>query len=120
VEERQPGNLHPVTITHARLRASQGDIERARGILRALLAERPHDAEALGLLERLECEAEAAELPPVEDRPDGPQPADAAGLRDRFRQLLGGAEDSRRREAIRRLESMARKVERLRKGSDAG
>ncbi len=40
------------TLTHARIRARQGDVDGARRILRAMLAEHPEDADARALLGR--------------------------------------------------------------------
>ncbi len=41
------------TVTHARIRAQQGDLARARSILQAILEDEPEHAEACALLEAL-------------------------------------------------------------------
>ena len=76
-----------LTVTHARLRALQGDAAGAVRILKALLARRPGDPEAQALLANLpggpSAEPEAAEpmAPP-------PTPARARELADAFRRTL--------------------------------
>jgi hypothetical protein len=44
----------PLTLTHARLRAAQGDVDAARRILRAVLGADPANREASGLLRALD------------------------------------------------------------------
>ena len=52
-EAGRPGEPSFTTTTHARLRVQQGDVETARRILEAIVAERPGDREARELLDRL-------------------------------------------------------------------
>ena len=49
-DEERPGDALLATVTHARLRAAQGDPEGAQRLLRGLLRERPGDPEAERLL----------------------------------------------------------------------
>ena len=42
------------TLTHARIRAMQGDVDGARAIVREILSARPGDDAALALLEEIE------------------------------------------------------------------
>jgi hypothetical protein len=48
------------TVTHARVRASQGDVAGALRVLRGVLARSPRDAEALRLYSELRAAAPAA------------------------------------------------------------
>ena len=78
------------TVTHARLRASQGDVAGARGILERILAERPDDREARGLLERLLEDGGSEHQEPAEEQEPPPQRATASEIEERFRAALGG------------------------------
>jgi len=104
------------TVTHARLRAEQGDVRGARAILHRVLARRPDDAEAGALLARLAgtpdvarvAESEAAEAPPVS--------ATGSDLAARFRGALAGRS---RPDPAARLRRLLDKVEASR-ASDGG
>jgi hypothetical protein len=97
----------PFTITHARLRASQGDLATARRVLRAILASDPDHVEAARLLEALgdgEGDAFPVETGGIEA---SREPATAEELAGRFRDALapGDVRSERLRrwvEAIRR------------------
>jgi hypothetical protein len=82
------------TTTHAKLRASQGDVATARRILESILAARPDDGEARALLGRLEHAAGTGHSEPGTDAHESPQPSTAADLRARFRKTLSGARGS--------------------------
>lgn len=99
-----PPELEP-TLTHARLRAAQGDVSGARAILERLLALEPANAEARRLLEALagRRNRESAEAPPPPLA--RPRSAGAGELTDRFRQALGRNRPHGRRERIRRLQA---------------
>jgi predicted regulator of Ras-like GTPase activity (Roadblock/LC7/MglB family) len=81
--EQQPPIVGPLaTVTHARLRAGQGDFAGARRILEEVLAGRPDDAEALRLLESLAPPASGAHAAAAAPRrPAAPDPSPAAVLR---------------------------------------
>lgn len=73
------------TLTHARIRAAQGDVEGARGILEEILAARPGDLEAQLLLRdvaRARGAPRAAE--PAEEALPPPVPGEPALLSARF------------------------------------
>lgn len=77
------------TVTHARIRAAQGDRSGARRIARAILARDPEDAAARELLEALGAGADAPSGEPEDPTPDVPVGADAAELAEGFRRSLG-------------------------------
>jgi hypothetical protein len=85
-----PNEFH-VTLTHARLRAEQGDRSGARAILARLLADDPGNLAARKLLLQLDVQPDT-EHEPERDEPAGArQPADAESLGARFRSALGEA-----------------------------
>lgn len=78
-------------MTHARIRATQGDVAGARRVLEGILARTPDDAEARALLDELRSKAgRKARAEPVESLAL-PEAADARALADRFRRSLGPA-----------------------------
>lgn len=96
------------TVTHARLRAGQGDVRGARRILERVLERRPGDEAARALLGDLDgrrhveptVRAEPVEPPPVAAR--------AGDLADRFRAALDRAPEDRAarlRRWLQRIES---------------
>jgi hypothetical protein len=107
------------TTTHARLRATQGDVRGARRILETVLLGRPDDPEALALLERLSAIAERGVPEEPEETPAPPLAADPAALRSRFRVLLGSASDPPRRRVARRLEAILRRIDERKRADDA-
>jgi hypothetical protein len=100
------------TLTHARLRAGQGDPRGARRILRGILRREPEHAEARRLL------AELDGLPQGKRRKHGPRslppptPAGAESLSVKFRQALGPAEQPDRLARIERLRRWLARLER--------
>jgi len=93
------------TLTHARLRAAQGDRSRARQILDEILRRSPDDAEAAALLHSLSGrsdrprQAERAEAVPER------RAAACDGLAPDFRRALAPA--ARRSGRLRRIERLA-------------
>jgi hypothetical protein len=98
------------TLTHARLRAAQGDVQHARRIVERVLGHDPNDAEARALLDELcgrtDAPATLAGEPVV---PAAPVSFDARVERERFRRALGAPPDGRR--AIARLERWLARIE---------
>ena len=84
------------TVTHARLRAQQGDEEGALRILRAVLARRPGDTEAASLLASLPG-GTVALGEPEDPLLHPPAAASALELAQSFRRRLAGASPARRR-----------------------
>lgn len=111
------------TVTHARLRARQGDLAGARRILERLVVARPHDPEARALREALAADGGAAVAGPPTAPATGGVPADAdpaagrralrARLADRARREWGAAPHPRRAAA----ERIARWLRAVRRGS---
>jgi len=94
-----------LTLTHARIRAGQGDLAGARRVLRAILERSPNDAEAQALLEHLSGRSGRDATPERVESVPAPEAADARSLAEEFRRSLG----SRHRESdvtgrVRRLE----------------
>jgi hypothetical protein len=92
------------TVTHAKLRAEQGDLVGARSILRAVLRRSPDHHEARELLERYSRRQGTAPGPEPVEPVERPESASAAELRDTFAEALG-----------KRAERPDRRVERLRR-----
>ena len=90
-----------ITLTHARLRARQGDLRTARRIVRKILDEDPENVEARALLDsftgRAGREAAAEARSELEPR----QAADAAQLATRFREALGRTHSGTERKIAR-------------------
>ncbi len=104
-EDREP----LLTVTHARLRAAQGDAAGARKILGAILKRSPGRPDALELLRSLSGKPPQSGSEPDEDvsaRSDAGDPSDVIA---RFRSELDGSSPSAA-ERIRRLEEWLRKV----------
>jgi hypothetical protein len=100
----EPGSEDALaTLTHARLRAAQGDIAGARRLLHILLRRRPDDREARALLERLSGASDRGAAEPPDETLEPPEPAEAASLAASFRTALGieGRPLSRRKKAER-------------------
>jgi len=90
------------TLTHARLRAAQGDVSGARRIAQRILSRDPGDSGARRLLDGLDGQAEVPaasddDEPPVAERVLG----DPHAERERFRRALGGPKDASARRAAR-------------------
>jgi len=84
----------PATVTHARLRASQGDLRGARRVVRAVLVLRPQDPEAQRLLAELERRAAATSRATPVGRPDGAERTRAGARVERLRRWLDRIEGS--------------------------
>ena len=78
------------TLTHARLRASQGDVAGAARILRDILEFQPDHAEARELLVQIENRVDVVRRVAKEDAPTPVSPATAGDLRAQFRGALSG------------------------------
>jgi len=107
-----PAPVFAQTLTHARVRAGQGDVRGARRILQAILERDPQDAEARQLLRELQerrqrsgREAPAAPLAPA-------RAATPGELAARFRRALSSSGGGATRIRIRRLERWLRRIER--------
>ena len=81
-----------LTLTHARIRAAQGDVRGARRVLRAILERSPDNAEAQALLEELNGRSGRAAAPDRAEPLAPPRAADARTLAERFRRSLGPPE----------------------------
>lgn len=66
--DRYPVHDPMLTLTHARLRAGQGDLSGARRVLRGMLAARPGHAQARRLLAELSPGRGAGGSPSVDSR----------------------------------------------------
>jgi hypothetical protein len=77
------------TLTHARLRAAQGDVSGAARILRVILDVQPGHAAARELLADIERRVTVVSTEPEDVVPEPVSPATAAALSLRFRGALG-------------------------------
>jgi hypothetical protein len=77
------------TLTHARIRAAQGDLTGARRIARAILERDPDDADARELLAALGSRGDAPTREAEDPVLDAPTAVAADDLRDAFRTRLG-------------------------------
>ena len=92
------------TMTHARLRADQGDVAGATHLLQAILAVEPNHREALALAARLGAQPGIRHAEPEDPELAAPRPARARDLAASFRASFGRPKTS----------SSARKALRLR------
>jgi hypothetical protein len=100
------------TVTHARLRAAQGDTDGACRLLCELLRERPDDAEARALLEEIGG-APSRPIPVEEATPlSGPTAGDPAAMAGEFRRALGETSS----QPARRIERLEGWLSRIRRG----
>jgi hypothetical protein len=99
------------TLTHARLRAAQGDIRGAMRILQVVLEVQPDHTEARELLDALKGRAAVIHSEPTEGRPDAVVPATTNELARRFRTALGGTSVST---AVARLSRWRERIDRNR------
>ena len=113
-DEERPGDGLLATVTHARLRAAQGDPEGARRLLRGILRERPGDPEAERLLRDLEQARQRRRDEPERPVEAAPVEGDARGLASRFRAALGGTREAREAAApaVKRLKRLLERIER--------
>ena len=83
------------TLTHARIRAGQGDRSGARRILRAILEQEPWNREAREFFDQLAGRDSPRPAAGTEKTPVPPVEATAEELASRFRQVLEGGVDPR-------------------------
>lgn len=76
------------TLTHARLRAAQGDVGGATRILRVILAVQPGHREARELLAEIEDRVADPHKESWDDPAEDVMPATAQGLTGRFRDAI--------------------------------
>jgi hypothetical protein len=100
----------PWTLTHARLRAAQGDVQGARLIAERLLLADPSDAEARRLLEDLRGRSDVPATPAREPgAPADPVRFDPRLEGPRFRRALGSSRDGKA--TIARLERWLARID---------
>ena len=78
------------TLTHARLRAEQGDVAGAKRILRVILASQPEHEEARELLAALSDRVSVSYQEPAPEAAGVTHAATTAELASRFKETLGG------------------------------
>jgi hypothetical protein len=78
------------TLTHARLRAEQGDVAGAVRILRVILEAQPDHGEAREFLAALEHRVAVTYREPDEISAEDVQPSSSGELKQRFREALAG------------------------------
>ena len=105
------------TLTHARLRAAQGDVAGAVRILRVILEVQPGHHEARGFLAEIENRLAVAHTEPLEAATETVTPATAGDLTFRFREALDAHRPDPR---IRRLSSWLERMQRNRGGHPVG
>lgn len=88
------------TLTHARLRAAQGDVRGAARILCVILEVQPGHEEARRLLAEIEDRVAVVHKEPAEDQAEAVMAATASGLTKRFRDTLGARRRSARVERL--------------------
>ncbi len=91
--DRRPAGFS--TLTHARIRAGQGDRSGARRIVRAILAREPWNHEARDFFDQLAGNDRPRPAAGTEPATDPPVEAKAEDLAARFRQVLEGGADPR-------------------------
>lgn len=113
-EDRQPAGFS--TLTHARIRAGQGDRSGARRVLREVLEREPWNREARDYFDQLagQDRLRPAEMP--EAVPEPPLAATAEDLGARFRELLEIGPDER----IQRLNAWLGRISERQGEDDAG
>lgn len=92
------------TVTHARIRAAQGDLAGARAILESVLLGAPEHQEARRLMRQLEVGIPWPASGEIEETVAPRRPADARSLAGRFRRSLGQPDAGSVRRRIARLE----------------
>jgi hypothetical protein len=97
-------------VTHARLRARQGDLRSARRILRTILAADPAHAGARRLLDEIGGRPDAPADEPREESVEAPRAATASELRGRFREALAAPERTAARRTIARLTALLGRI----------
>jgi hypothetical protein len=100
---------HLATITHARLRAAQGDIRGARALLLDILHRNPGHSEARELLAQITGHEDKPRPAEKAERLAAPEPGDLGRLSLEFKQVLFRG-DRPRRARIERLEQLLRSI----------
>lgn len=90
------------TLTHARLRAAQGDIGGAVRILRVILNVQPEHEDAKILLVEIENRVSVVHREPGPQKAEPVRPATAGDLKNRFRAALGADSPTARAQQLRR------------------
>jgi len=88
------------TLTHARLRAAQGDVGGAARILRVILEVQPAHREARELLDEITGRVAVVHAEPAEEPAVAVVPANAGDLARHFRHALGENRRSARMERL--------------------
>ena len=101
------------TLTHARLRAAQGDVSGAVRILRVILEVQPGHDEARGFLAEIENRLAVAHVEPLEVAAEAVTSATAGDLARRFREALEARRPSPK---IPQLASWLERIQRNRGG----
>jgi hypothetical protein len=99
------------TVTHARLRARQGDARTARTILRSILAADPSNVEARTLLDEIGKRPDLPAAEPPDEALAAPRPARASELGGRFREALAPRDGPAPRRTIERLRALLERLE---------
>jgi len=99
-------------MTHARIRAAQGDTSGARKILRAILERQPGHSEALALLGELSRRRGAARGEEADEALPERQPSDPRKLAARFRRALGRSATPDAGRRVKRLEAWLANISR--------
>lgn len=99
------------TLTHAKLRAAQGDVAGAARILRVILQVQPGHDEASAFLAEIENRIAVAHTEPLEVASEAVTPATAGDLTLRFREALDPRRPSGR---VRRLALWLERAQRTR------
>ncbi len=99
-----------LTVTHARIRAAQGDLSGARRILHQILDRSPDHREARALLEGLAGRTDLPHRDDSETRLEDRRPATGSELAGEFRSALGRLPRNRR--LAQRLETWLRRISR--------
>ena len=99
-----------VTVTHARIRADQGDLTGARRILREILDRNPDHREARALLAELAGRGDAPHREESDSRLEDARPATPSELAGDFRNALGRVPRTRR--ITHRLETWLSRISR--------
>jgi len=100
--ENHPGS--PLsTLTHARVRAMQGDVRTARSILVCILRQDPGHVEAKKLQERLSHRDQVPGAQGWEERLPPGEPGDPSTLAREFKRVLGGTDFRPREKVAERL-----------------
>jgi len=98
------------TVTHARLRMEQGDIDGARRILLAVLVRDSGDAAATALMERLVEASSRTREEPADEVAEPPVPGDSSALAARVREVLGVDRTALHRRLVEGLEAWLQQI----------